>query len=144
MLRISRGSAEEHHRRVLEQTEGIAFMGTPHCGSHAADWAKVVTSVAKLVKGVNDSIIKALQPDSEVLERIQQDFHTMIRSRNEAGKYKIQITCFYEDLSIPGIGLVSGVDYQRESDAETKRSYRNTRQSYIRMWRCQFPATTET
>lgn len=81
-------------------------MGTPHCGSQLADWAKIGTSMAKLVKRLNESIISVLQPDSEVLARVQQEFHTMMRARSYAGKHQIRIVCFYEDLPTPGIGEV--------------------------------------
>ena len=81
-------------------------MGTPHCGSQLADWAKIGTSMAKVVKRLNESIVSVLQPGSEVLARIQQDFHTMLRARNDEGKRKIRIVCFYEDLDTPGIGAV--------------------------------------
>ena len=107
MLLSAKNSAEEPSRQVLESTEGVIFMGTPHCGSRLADWAKVFTSVAKLVRSVNKSIIAVLRPESEVLARIQQEFHTMIRARNEAGKQRLRITCFFEDLDTPGIGPVS-------------------------------------
>lgn len=107
MLLSAKNSAEAHLRQVLESTEGICFMGTPHCGSQLADWAKVVTSVARLVKRLNESIITVLQPESEVLARIQQEFHTMLRARNDAGKQDLRITCFFEDRDTPGIGSVS-------------------------------------
>ena len=106
-LLYSKNSAEIHLQQVLESTEGICFMGTPHCGSQLADWAKVFTSVAKLVKRLNESIITILKPESEVLARIQQEFQTMIRARNDAGKPRLRITCFFEDLDTPGIGAVS-------------------------------------
>ena len=106
MLLSSKNSAELHHQQILEATEGIVFMGTPHCGSKLADWAKVFTSMAKLVKGLNESIISVLQPDSEVLARIQQEFHTMIRARCNVGKRQIRMLCFFEDHDTPGIGAV--------------------------------------
>lgn len=106
MLVSSKNSAEEHHRQILESTRCIAFMGTPHCGSQLADWAKVGTSMTKIVKRLNENIISVLQPDSEVLARIQQEFHTMLRARNDESKPKIKIVCFYEDLDTTGIGAV--------------------------------------
>ena len=81
-------------------------MGTPHCGSQLADWAKIGTSIAKVVKRLNENIVSVLQPDSEVLARIHQDFHTMLRARNDEGKSKVRIVCFYEDLDMPGVGAV--------------------------------------
>ncbi len=107
MLLSAKNSAEDHYRQVLESTKGISFMGTPHCGSQLADWARVFTSVAKLVKRLNEPLITVLQPESEVLARIQQEFHTMIRARNEAGRPKMRMVCFFEDLDTPGVGAVS-------------------------------------
>ena len=107
MLLSSKNSAEDYYRQILESTEGICFLGTPHCGSQLADWGKIFTSVAKLVTKLNDSMVTVLQPESEVLARIQQEFHTMIRARNDAGKSKLRICCFYEDHDTTGIGSVS-------------------------------------
>jgi hypothetical protein len=108
MLLASKNSADEHHRRVLDSTEGIVFMGTPHCGSRLADWASVCLSVTNLVNSPSRRLVTVLQPESEVLARIQQEFHNMLRARNNSGKQQIRITCFYEDLVTPGLGLVSG------------------------------------
>lgn len=107
MLLHARNSAEGYHREVLESTEGICFMGTPHCGSQLANWAKAFTSVAKLVKGTNNALVNVLRPQSEVLARIQQEFHTMMRARSLAGKHEMRIVCFYEDLDSPMVGPVS-------------------------------------
>lgn len=42
-----------------------------------------------------------------MLERIQNSFHTMIRARDQDGLAPIAITCFFEELPLPGIGVVS-------------------------------------
>jgi len=44
-----------------------------------------------------------------VLARIQDSFHTMIRSRTQGGLASIEITCFFEELPLSGIGVVSQV-----------------------------------
>jgi hypothetical protein len=107
MLLSSKNSADKHHRRILDSTEGVIFMGTPHCGSTLADWASVCVSVSKLAASPNSSLVTVLQPEPEVLARIQQEFHSMLRARNGARKKQMRIVCFYEDLSTPGIGSVS-------------------------------------
>lgn len=43
--------------------------------------------------------------ESEVLARIQADFHTMIRGSAQTGT-TMAITCFYEELPVLGIGMV--------------------------------------
>ena len=45
------------------------------------------------------------QKDSEVLARIQDSFHALIRARE--GMQPIEITCFVEELPVPVIGFVS-------------------------------------
>ena len=60
-----------------------------------------------MLKQTNAEILAVLKSDSEVLERIQGNFHTMIRARNQNGLAPIEITCFYEELPLPGVGTVS-------------------------------------
>jgi hypothetical protein len=56
----------------------------------------------------NMRILKVLEKDSEVLSRIEREFHALLQSRNttsnDAGP--IHITCFYEELRYPGFGEV--------------------------------------
>ena len=132
MLLTSKNSAERHLTQVLESTDGICFLGTPHCGSDLAQWGKVVTSVTKMVKRLDESVINVLQPGSEVLARIQQDFHTMLRAREGAGKHGIRMTCFYEDHNTPGMGLVSRVRLDECSEADVCRLCLSILRSYLR------------
>lgn len=60
-----------------------------------------------LFKQTNPEILQVLKTDSEVLAHIQDSFHAMIRSRAGATLPPIDITCFYEELSLPGVGTVS-------------------------------------
>lgn len=59
-----------------------------------------------LIKQTNPQILDVLNSDSEVLARIQTGFHNMVRARAESGA-PIKITCFYEELPLPGLGEVS-------------------------------------
>lgn len=60
-----------------------------------------------LFKETNTYILQVLQTDSEVLARIQDSFHAIVRARDQEGMRPIEITCFYEELPLPGIGCVS-------------------------------------
>jgi hypothetical protein len=60
-----------------------------------------------LIKQTNPQILQVLQSDSEVLARIQDSFHVMVRARHQEGIRPIEITCFFEELPLPGIGSVS-------------------------------------
>ena len=93
-------NAEQHEKRVLEYTRAIAFLGTPHRGSELASWAIIAANMVKVVKRANTDILKVLEPSSEVLEILTQDFHTMLRSREQAQNSSIEITCFVEELPV--------------------------------------------
>jgi hypothetical protein len=62
-----------------------------------------------LLKQTNAQILAVLESDSEVLARVQEGFHTMVRSRNQEMLQPIEITCFYEELPLPGVGVVSQI-----------------------------------
>jgi hypothetical protein len=98
---------EKHLYSVLESTRGIVFLGTPHHGSALAQWAEMLAKSLGLIKQTTPEIVAVLKSDSEVLARIQESFHTMIRARNLNRLQPIEITCFFEELPLPGIGTVS-------------------------------------
>jgi hypothetical protein len=105
-LQLSEGSAERHLRRFEEFTAGILFLGTPHCGSDFAQFAKSVGICLRLVgKRVNIDILDTLRKDSQVLLDVEDWFGHWRRRRSEANK-PLQITCFYEELELPIIGKV--------------------------------------
>ena len=86
-------------------------MGTPHHGSGLAQWAERFAKAIDLLKQTNPQILAALESDSEVLARIQESFHTMIRSRTQDRLPPIEITCFFEELPLPVAGIVSRLVY---------------------------------
>ncbi|KAL2056045.1 hypothetical protein ABVK25_003687 [Lepraria finkii] len=102
----SRGSADQHTQRILQQTQGIVFMGTPHCGSGLAEWAVVGSKFLQYFRRVNQGTLEILQQKSEVMGRIRQDFHTMLRGRDRNKEKEIAIICFYEELPVRAIGEI--------------------------------------
>lgn len=60
-----------------------------------------------LIKQTNSQILEVLKSNSEVLARIKEDFHTMLRARGLKGERPTEITCCYEELPLPGVGEVS-------------------------------------
>lgn len=105
-LVIAEQNAEEHLRKIAECTCGVLFLGTPHHGSDLAEWADQLTRSVGLLAKTNKSIIKALRRDSEVLARIQDGFQNMVR-RRDGTPLPIEVTCCFEELEMPGVGLVS-------------------------------------
>ena len=61
------------------------------------------------LKQTNPKILRVLQNDSEVLARIQDKFHSIVRARNQDEMQPIEIACFFEELPLPGIGDVSNL-----------------------------------
>ena len=102
-----RPSSESHLRNVLDSTRGIIFLGTPIHGADLAKWAEALAKSIGLLKQTNPQILTVLKNDSEVLARLQDSFHAMIRSRNQDRLQSIEITCFYEELPLRGVGIVS-------------------------------------
>jgi hypothetical protein len=70
-------------------------------------WAEMLARSIGLLKQTNTQILQVLQTDSEVLARIQDSFHAMVRARGQEDMRPLEITCFYEELPLPGIGPVS-------------------------------------
>jgi hypothetical protein len=60
-----------------------------------------------VIKQTNPQILTVLESASEVLARVQDEFHTMVRARNQERLQEIQISCFFEELPLPVIGVVS-------------------------------------
>ncbi len=106
-MTAARQRPEKHLQSILHSTCGIIFLGTPHHGAGLAKWAEMLAKSIGLLKQTNPQILAVLESDSEVLARIQDSFHTMIRSQNKDGLQPIEITCFFEELPLLGIGVVS-------------------------------------
>ncbi|KAI9781584.1 MAG: hypothetical protein M1835_004275 [Candelina submexicana] len=103
-LLIRRGAAEKHLQDVLESTQAIAFMGTPHAGSDLGQWAKTLSGLANVLRKSNPEIVGVLKPGSETLGGLQQEFHVMLDARQKSGKKPIKIFCFFEEIAVIGVG----------------------------------------
>lgn len=102
---LSRNHPEDHLQSIFAFCKGIIFMGTPHRGSWMANWAKLPASTLGLVKSTNTSLLKVLQTDDQLLESIQNGFLEMVRVLANTNR-PLRITCFVEELPLPGIGRV--------------------------------------
>lgn len=104
-LWTSKNHPEKHLRQVSHCTAGILFLGTPHHRADLAAWADFGTTIASVFKHANSSIVSVLRPGSEMLARIQDGFHGLLRIRRDEGS-EISLTCFFEELPLPGVGKV--------------------------------------
>lgn len=102
---LSQDNREEHLQGIFKCTKGIIFMGTPHRGAWMAAWAKIPVSALGVVKSMNGRLLKALGPDEELLESIQDDFGRLLRLMT-ISETPIEITCFFEELPLPVVGKV--------------------------------------
>jgi len=105
-LALSRSSPEVHLQEMEARTVGLAFLGTPHFGADLVSWGGYGTRLLNIVKKTNKEIVQVLEPDSEMLATIQKRFHEILRSR-AAKNQPVAVTCFYEELPFPVLGLVS-------------------------------------
>jgi pimeloyl-ACP methyl ester carboxylesterase len=108
-LLYSKNSVERHLQDIFHSVSGICFLGTPHCGSDYAKWGSILGSFVKVIKNANVKLVNLLTRDSEVLSRVQQEFHKMVRGSANGKNLEIGITCFFEELPIRSIGEVRDV-----------------------------------
>lgn len=104
-LVTSNRSVEQYLRNVLKCTFGVAFMGTPHHGSDQAKWAETIRKLISPFKQTNHEILQTLKHDSEILSRIQDEFHTLLRAQRDNSR-PLNIVCFYEELPLAIVGMV--------------------------------------
>lgn len=102
---LSRNHPEDHLRSIFNFCKGIIFIGTPHKGSWMANWAKLPASALGLIKSTNASLLKVLQTDDQLLESIQNRFLEIVRVLESTNR-PLRVTCFVEELPLPGIGRV--------------------------------------
>ncbi|KAK4241609.1 hypothetical protein C8A03DRAFT_40961 [Achaetomium macrosporum] len=102
----SKERPERHLQSILRSTRAIAFLGTPHHGAGLARWAELLSRCIGVIKQTNTEIVAVLRRECEVLARIQDSFHTMVMGRSTDGLGRINITCFFEKLPLPGVGQV--------------------------------------
>jgi hypothetical protein len=89
-------------KSLLAATLGVVFMGTPHSGSHLTTWGNTVARYLNIVRRVNRDVLSTLDPASQVLASVEQDFQQMLL----APKMQIKIFCFYEEKAINLVGKV--------------------------------------
>ncbi|KAL8792387.1 MAG: hypothetical protein Q9195_005000 [Heterodermia aff. obscurata] len=93
----SKNSAEKHINQIECSTIGIVFLGVPHCGSDLEAWATIGRRMVSIFAQTNKEIVNVLNPDSEMLQMIENNFHSILRQRKND---PIELVCFYEELPI--------------------------------------------
>ena len=82
-------------------TYGVVFLGTPHRGSTQAGLGILAANVCKaMLQDANTGILRSLEQDSEVLERIREAFERMVT------RERVKAYSFVEELPTVGVGTV--------------------------------------
>ncbi len=93
-LSYSKNTAEAHLKQVERCTVGIIFLGVPHCGVDINMWSTFGLRLCQLIKPQTSTLLKTLNPGSEMLRDAQQNFHNILRIRSGSPS-PIEITCFF-------------------------------------------------
>lgn len=81
-------------------------MRTPYSGSWMADWAKIPVRGLEVIKSTNQLLLSILQTEDQLLKSLRISFLSMIRDLRDNYQRRIEVTCFFEELSLPVIGKV--------------------------------------
>ncbi|PNP84320.1 hypothetical protein FNYG_02345 [Fusarium nygamai] len=101
MLALSSISEKPEHKKIVESTAAIVFLGTPHRGSPKlaaiGDWAR--SMVSSLRFQTTSTILDTLGLKTTDLERTHEAFCRLWNT------YDFQVKTFQESLGLTGIGL---------------------------------------
>jgi hypothetical protein len=82
---------EKDYPDIIKSVAGVVFLGTPHRGSNSQPKASLIATIASAVHcGVQSSLLKAVEKDSEMLADLLQDF------TRTANIESIPLFCFFE------------------------------------------------
>ncbi|KAJ5646906.1 hypothetical protein N7490_003278 [Penicillium lividum] len=98
-LITSRESRIDYLRQIETHTNGICFLGTPHCGASLATWGERAARVLNVFKPVNHQIVSLLDQRSKALHEMRRAFHNVLEKRKEEGS-RIKVVCFYETIPL--------------------------------------------
>lgn len=85
-------------------------MGTPHMGSNKANWLATLSRFSNVLRTTNSQIVGVLEPGSQMLANLQQEFHTMLNDRARNHESMMEIFCYYEEVSVGVVGKVRYID----------------------------------
>jgi hypothetical protein len=90
-----------HLARIFSSTRRVIFLGTPHRWSAMSSLPKLASSIAKVaLQAVNDDLIRDLERDSPILDRIRDNFSRIL------DRCKFAVWSFVEELATTGAGKV--------------------------------------
>jgi hypothetical protein len=87
---------KSHHKSVERSAYGINFLGTPHQGSEATDWATLLLGIQSIYSETNDAVLQDLRLHSPRLQQQLSQYSSI--SRNYKTKFFFEV---YDTL-LPG------------------------------------------
>ena len=103
--------------QLLPATIGVMFLGTPHRGSSAVSLGKMAFEISKLfLKKPNVQILRGLELESELPERISRSFGRILAERN------IKVHSFREAIPTMGMMIVTAASSTIGDPHETRDS----------------------
>ena len=108
---------------ILPATIGVMFLGTPHHGSRAASLGRKAFEVSKVFfKKPNLQVLRGLETNSEILERISRSFGQILSTG------RIKVHSFREELPTHGVMVVgsssSTIGYLHETRGSLHANHR--------------------
>jgi hypothetical protein len=126
---------------IVPATAGVMFMGTPHRGSKVASIGKIALELSKLfLRSPNLKVLRALEVNSEILERVGKNFNNLVKDRQMDGLNEnwLHVHSFQEELKLNGIMIVDSFSGTIGSALETTGSIRADHRGMI-----QFPSADD-
>ena len=94
-------------KSISTYTRRIAFLGTPHQGSDKAKWVDLGKRFLSMVsQKTTADILKELEQGSDTLVKLGVAFPKWLSHQAEKPETKVEIVCFFEELS-SSVGLQS-------------------------------------
>ena len=88
---------------VYRSSSAIIFLGTPHRGSDHASLGETIKRIVSVVGfDAHGQILQALQPGSEILELVREEFCDIWRERG------FTVRTFQESQRIVGVRVLNG------------------------------------
>ncbi|OJJ65462.1 hypothetical protein ASPBRDRAFT_201794 [Aspergillus brasiliensis CBS 101740] len=122
--------------QIYRSTRGIIFLGTPHHGSEAANWADIASNLAKFSNpGFNSSVLQGLRLNSQLLDNVHERFRYML----DEGQFGIH--SFGETMPVVRLfGRTVVVPEKSAMVGHKREKWRNIAGNHLEI--CKFDETT--
>ena len=102
---MARESDEYERRSIFSSAKALVFLGTPHHAHESTSFADIFVKLSNIMRGkLNESFISqvSLARTTASILSVEKAFEEALQEKG----FQINITSFYEELPVPGVGLV--------------------------------------